>query len=283
MTAIAAAARLGVSGFTETVTVERRSDLSEAQLTGVIRAIYRQVLGNDHLFGTDVAELTSLESLLRQSNLTVREFVRLLAKSEAYKKRFLYPNSQTRAIELNFKHLLGRAPADGKDIAIHLDIYQRQGHDGEIDSYIDSSEYMQVFGDNIVPYPVGLQTRKGQAMQEFPNLFNLYQGYANNDRSQGNRPRIYTALATGYAPAIKQPESVLQGAPAGRHLGRPTGETSDMFYLEITGLLNPVRSLATSSTYRRSNQQLFVSGDNLSTTMQRILRSGGRIISVRRA
>lgn len=282
MTAIAAAARLNVSGWTETSTLERRPDQSEAELSGIIRAVYRQLFGNDHLFGADVEDLASAESLLRRNNLTVKEFVRLVAKSGAYKRRFLYPNSQTRAIELNFKHLLGRAPATAKDIADHLDLYQNKGHEGEVDSYLDSAEYAEAFGDNIVPYPRGFQTRKGQVMSEFPNSFNLYQGYASNDRAQGRQPRIYPTLATGLIPAIRS-EAYMQGAPSGRHLGPPTGRSSEMFCVEVTGLLNPPANLATSETYRRANQRFFVAGNNLSATLQRILRSGGRVVSVRRA
>lgn len=282
MTAIAAAERLGVSALTSAQPVELRPNASGGQLNTVIRAVYRQVLGNDHLFGQDSAELESAESLLRRGSLTVREFVRVVAKSEAYKKRFFYPNSQTRAIELNFKHLLGRAPAESGDIAKHLDLYQAQGHSGEIDSYVDSVEYQQAFGENTVPYARGFATRKGQSMREFPNSFGLFSGYASSDRSQGIRPRIYTALASGYAPAI-QSGSAMVGAPAPRHLGPSTGSSDAMFCLEISNLLNPLASLKSSGRYRQANKRLFVSGDRLSETMQQVLRSGANIVSVRRA
>jgi phycocyanin-associated rod linker protein len=162
---------MGIRGITETTPLELRPNASQDQLNAILRAIYRQVLGNDHLFGADRKELASAESLLRRGSLTVREFVRLIAKSEAYKRRFLYPNSQTRAIELNFKHLLGRAPTSPKDIARHLDIYHAGGHSAEIDSYIDSPEYLEAFGDNIVPYPRGFEYRKAHTTRDFTNLF----------------------------------------------------------------------------------------------------------------
>jgi phycocyanin-associated rod linker protein len=281
MSAISVADRLGVSAYTETAPVELRSDASEAQLGLVLRALYRQVLGNDYIFGTDAAELQELESLLRNRGLSVREFVRLVAKSGAYKKRFLYPNSQTRAIELNFKHLLGRAPTDGKDIAKHLDIYQTEGHDGEVDSYIDSPEYMEAFGENIVPYPRGFVYRPSFQSKDFTNLFTLYQGYATNDRSQGIQPRLMSTLGMGLAPAVRA--SIKAGSPNPPHLGpAPAGLSGDMFSVEVSRLKNPPSALATSRRVRRSNQRLLVSYDQLTMTLQQVLRSGGQVISVRR-
>ncbi len=282
MTTISVADRLGVRAYTESAPLELRPDTSEAQLTTILRAVYRQVLGNDYLFGVDVEELQSLESLLRNGSLSVREFVRQVAKSEAYKKRFLYPNSQTRAIELNFKHLLGRAPTTGKDIAFHLDLYQTKGHNGEVDSYLDSPEYLGVFGENIVPYPQGFTYQPTFNTQDFTNLFSLYGGYASNDRSQGIRPRLMTALGVGYAPTIA--ESPYVGMAAGRFIGpSPVQLANEMFCVEISQRKNPLSALATSSKVRRSTKRLMVSRDQLSETLQQVLRSGAKVLSVRRA
>jgi phycocyanin-associated rod linker protein len=56
-----------------------------------------------------------------------------------------------------------------------------------------------------------------------------------------------------------------------------------MFCIEVTRLLNPPSALATSSRVRKSNQQIFVSADQLSATMQRLLKAGAKIVSVRSA
>ncbi|MDX2271749.1 MAG: phycobilisome rod-core linker polypeptide [Cyanobacteriota bacterium] len=282
MTVITAAEKLGVEAVAGASPLELRSNASKAQLDTILRGIYRQVLGNDHLFGADIAELASAESLLRQGSLTVREFVRLVAKSEAYKKRFFYPNSQTRAIELNYKHLLGRAPTDGKDIARHLDIYQAGGHSAEIDSYIDSPEYSDAFGENIVPYARGFEYRRAHTTRDFTNLFSLYRGYANNDRSQGKRPRLTAIMGTGVVPGV-QVMSAVRGDGKNKHLGPSTGASDAMFCIQVSKLLNPLSDLATSSRYRRSTQRVFASADQLSATMQRLVKSGAKIVSVTRA
>ena len=51
--------------------VELRSNSTEEDLQVVIRAAYRQVLGNVHLMESQ--RLTSAESLLRNGDITVRE------------------------------------------------------------------------------------------------------------------------------------------------------------------------------------------------------------------
>ncbi len=85
-------------------------------------------------------DLASAESLLRNAYITVRGFVRAIAKSDQYKSLFFHSSSQYRFIELNFKHLLGRAPQDQSEISEHVAIYNGQGYDDEIDSYIDIEE-----------------------------------------------------------------------------------------------------------------------------------------------
>jgi hypothetical protein len=155
----------------------------------------------------------------------------------------------------------------------------------EIDSYIDSPEYLEAFGDNIVPHPRGFEYRKAHTTRDFTNLFALYGGYANNDRSQGRRPRLMIPLATGFTPAIRRigVRGLLPPSPISKHLGPPTGQSDRMFCIEVTRLLNPPSALATSSRVRKSNQQIFVSADQLSATMQRLLKAGAKIVSVRSA
>ena len=205
MAITAAASRLGTEPFSDAPRLELRPNASKDEVEVVIRAVYRQVLGNDYLMASE--RQVSAESLLRDGNLTVREFVRSVAKSELYKTKFFYPNFQTRLIELNYKHLLGRAPYDESEVAYHLDLYQSQGYDAEIDSYIDSPEYQNNFGDHIVPYYRGFETQPGQKTVGFTRLFRLYRGYANSDRAQveGAKSRLAQDLASNKASSIVGP------------------------------------------------------------------------------
>ncbi len=180
MAITSAASRLGVSAFSDMQPLELRSNWSKEEARLVIKAVYRQVIGNDYIMTSE--RLKGEESLLCNGSITVRDFVRAVAKSELYKSKFLYDNFQTRVIELNLKHLLGRAAYDESEVIYHLDLYQNKGFDADIDSYLDSAEYENNFGDNIVPYYRGFSTQTDQKTVGFTRMFQLYRGYANSDR-----------------------------------------------------------------------------------------------------
>ncbi|NEP18873.1 MAG: photosystem I reaction center subunit XII [Leptolyngbya sp. SIO4C1] len=287
MAITAEAARLGTVPFTEQRPLELRPKASPSDAQTVIQAVYRQVLGNDYLMQTE--RLVELESLLTNGALTVRDFVRAVAKSDLYKEKFLYPNFQTRVIELNFKHLLGRAPYDEAEVIEHLDRYQNEGFDADIDAYLDTAEYETHFGDYIVPYYRGFNTQPGQKTVGFTRMFSLYRGYANSDRAQiaGSESRLATELAAGSASAVVPPSgadsngwayrAAKKGSVNNRVFGRPSPTTArgDLYRIEIAG-----RRLPGYPSIRRSNRVLVVRYEALSQTLQRISKEGGRVANI---
>jgi phycocyanin-associated rod linker protein len=275
-----AASRLGTTAFDQTRPVELRPNWTAEDAKIVIGAVYRQVLGNDYLMQSE--RLTSLESLLTNGQISVRDFVRGVAKSELYKTKFLYPHFQTRVIELNFKHLLGRAPYDESEVIEHLDRYQNQGFEADID------EYDANFGDAIVPYYRDfVTTGVGQRTVGFTRMFRLYRGYANSDRSQlaGTSSRLATDLATNSASAIIAPSGGTQGwayqpSPQGttptRTFGRSSvGSTPRLYRIEVTNI-----SLPRYPKVRRSNKEFIVPYEQLSNTLQQINKLGGKVASI---
>ncbi|MGD1859529.1 MAG: phycobilisome rod-core linker polypeptide [Leptolyngbyaceae cyanobacterium] len=281
------APRLGVTAFDEQSPVELFPRASADDTKFVISAVYRQVLGNDYLMQSE--RLIELESLLTTGALTVRDFVRAVAKSELYKSKFLYPNFQTRVIELNFKHLLGRAPYDEAEVVEHLDRYQNRGFAADIDSYIDSEEYGKSFGDNIVPYYRGFNTQTGQKIAGFTRMFSLYRGYANSDRAQiaGRQSRLASELAMGSTSAVVPPSGIdsqgwayqapKKGAVPNRAFGRAssTAERGSLYRIAVAGRRSPGYP-----RIRRSNCVLIVPYEDLSSTLQRINKTGGRVASI---
>jgi len=257
MAITAAASRLGTEAFSDAPRIELRPNATKEEIETVIRAVYRQVLGNDYLMKSE--RLVSGESLLRDRNISVREFVRYVAKSELYKSKFFYNNFQTRFIELNYKHLLGRAPYDESEVVYHLDLYHEKGYDAEIDSYIDSVEYQTNFGDSIVPYYRGFATQPGQKTVGFNRMFQLYRGYANSDRAQaaGNASR----LARDVAPQ--------------KALGNAVGQGDRVYRIEVTSLRGQGYP-----KLRRSSNVFIVPYERLSEKMQQIHRQGGKIVSI---
>jgi phycocyanin-associated rod linker protein len=268
MTSSMAARQLGVEPFVGAAPVERRTNCTEADTQTVINAAYRQVFGNQHVMQAE--RLTSAESLLRQGNVSVRDFIRSLAQSELYRRKFFYSTPQVRFIELNYKHLLGRAPADEAEIAQHVDLYTQRGYEAEIDSYLDSDEYQANFGEAIVPYYRSFETQPGQKTVSFNRMFQLYRGYASSDRTQGSPKAVLTQeLAHNTA-------SPLRTSMNGRGLASTNrGDRDQLYRLRVTQA-----DRGRTPQVRRSVSEYLVTYEQLSSTLQRLNQRGSRVISV---
>jgi phycocyanin-associated rod linker protein len=270
MTSSMAARQLGFEPFAGNSPVELRTNWSEDDVRAVIWAAYRQVFGNDHIMENE--RITSAESLLRKGDMTVRDFVRALAQSELYKQKFFYSTPQVRFIELNFKHLLGRAPANEAEITEHVNRFIDGGYAADIDSYLDSLEYQESFGESIVPYYRGFATQRGQTTAGFSRMFQLYQGYANSDRAQGHNKGAALTEELGHNSATPVRTPSLGRGLAGN--GRDRG-------LYRVRLVQANRSNRTQ--IRRSSSEVLVSYEQLNSTLQRLNQRGSRVVSIDRA
>lgn len=269
MTSSMAARQLGIEPCISAAPAELRFNSTEGDKQAVILAAYRQVFGNDHVMQSE--QLTSAESLLRQGNISVRDFVRTLAMSELYRQKFFYSNAQVRFIELNFKHLLGRAPYDQSEIAEHVDRYVEQGYEAEINSYLDSEEYQNSFGDSTVPYHRGFATQVGQKTIGFNRLFSLYRGAANSDRAQGKSKtgRLTTEVAMNLATPVR-------AATLSSELAGTTGGSRNQLY-RVRVMQGASRS---TTQIRRSISEYLVAYEQLSVTLQRLNQRGSRVVDV---
>lgn len=236
---------------------ELRSNATEDDLQAVIRAAYKQVFGNRHLMEGD--RLISAESMLRNGDINVRQFVNAIAKSDLYRASFFESASQYRFIELNFKHLLGRAPQDQAEISEHVRIYNEGGYEAEIDSYIDSDEYRANFGDNTVPYLRSTQTQTGISNVAFNRTFAIARGAASSDRS--NRAKLIADLGGNLPTKIT--------APVG---GGSSSSTNKRFRITATK--------SGGASVKRGTITYEVGYKQLSQQIQNIQRTGGKIISL---
>lgn len=193
---IGKASELGVGLYEDSEPVELFVHSSDAEIEVVIRAVYRQVLGNAHVMESE--RLTISESQLKNGAITVREFVRQVAQSELYRSLFFLSCPTLRAIELNFKHLLGRAPESHEEIVQHTQILDKYGWEADIDSYIDSEEYLENFGEEIVPYYLGYKTQIGKNVAGFTHIFQILRGSCSSDHSTfvGTRSLLQKSLIT---------------------------------------------------------------------------------------
>lgn len=268
MAGLLEAGRLGIKPFEESDPVELRQNWSQDDVQAVIAAAYRQVLGNDHLMQSE--RLVGPESLLCQGQISVRNFVRSIALSELYRQKFLYPNFHVRFIELNYKHLLGRSPYDQSEISYHLDLYNTQGYEAEINSYVNSMEYDLGFGDHIVPYHRDFQLdHPGQRAIGFSRLMHLYSGYASSDRSQAKtQPKLTWEVARNLATPINAPTAnTLSGGTGGRR-----GDVYQIRYLQAAS--------PNSTVVRQSTAVVMVAYEQLTSKLQQLSRAGKKVISV---
>ena len=242
----------------ETESVELRNHATEEDLQGVIRAAYRQVLGNTHVMESQ--QLTSAESLLRNGDITVRGFVRAIAQSELYRSLFFDNSSPYRFIELNFNHLLCRAPQDQAEISEHVQTYNAHGYDAEIDSYIDSEEYTESFGENVVPSPTGNRTQMGSTNVNFNRTFALMRGYAANDA--GKSAKLIRDIGGNLSTKIVTP------AAGGAYNNR-----AKRFRIAVLGAKSGPRVTKSMATIEIGYAQL-------SQNIQNIQKRGGKILSV---
>ena len=257
---LAMSATLGLDAF-ETEPLELRSNYTEDDLQVIIRAVYKQVLGNEHVMESQ--RLTSAESLLRNGDITVKEFVRAVAQSSLYRDLFFHDSSQYRFIELNFKHLLGRAPQDQAEISAHVQIYNEGGYEAEIDSYLASDEYIQNFGDHIVPYPRSIRSQQGIKNEGFNRMFTILRGSATSDRS--NSAKLITSVAANLATPIK---------PLTKGNGASYDNTSKRFIIEYSSCIGDAR------LNRASKRQRTIGYAQMNDTVRSIHRLGGKIVKI---
>ncbi|MGF1602159.1 MAG: phycobilisome rod-core linker polypeptide [Thermosynechococcaceae cyanobacterium] len=278
------AAALGVSLFDETPPVEWVHGSSPEEAEVIIQAVYRQVLGNAYVMESE--RLSIPESQFKRGQLSVREFVRAVAQSELYQSRFFTSCARYRSIELNFRHLLGRPPYDLEEMRTHSTILDTQGFAADIDSYLDSDEYQNTFGESFVPYIRGYKTEACQSMVQFTHTFELVRGASSSSLKgalAGKSPKLNSLTINSTPTAVRSPSGpgALFQNPAGSartRLGVGADSEGKVYRIEVTGYR--AKTANKISKFRRSNRVILVPFNQLSATYQTIHRQGGVIASV---
>ncbi len=303
---------LGIERFAADRNKENWSKASPQDREATIRSVYQQVLGQQYVMENE--RLAGAESLFRGGDLSVRDFVRTLAKSGLYRSRFFENCNPYRFIELNHKHLLGRAPHNKAEMLHHFTILQDQGYDAEIDSYLDSPEYQERFGIDVVPYLHGWDYSRGHQGQQFSWLMQLACGAAASVKGDpaGTRFKLGGALHQDRAVAVPltRPRVVIgesffraatssaaelpDGSVEVRH-GRPDAGPAQAHRLE--GLLVSagsrstaagsgrivtlaVTGLAHNAVVRSGSVVLRVPYTRMNEALQRVQRLGGQVVKV---
>lgn len=122
--------------------------LSNSDIGNLIEACYRQIYF--HAFESDREPF--LESQLRSGQITVREFVRGLLLSNTFNRSFYDLNSNYRFVEQCVQRVLGRDIYNQREKIAWSIVVATKGRAGFVDDLLNSEEYLENFGDTIVPY-----------------------------------------------------------------------------------------------------------------------------------
>lgn len=189
---------------------------SPTEIQDLIWAAYRQVFSEHETLKAN--RQSQLESQLKNRSITVRDFIRGLAKTERFYETVVSVNNNYRLVDICLKRFLGRSSYN-KDEQIAWSIkIGTLGFHGFVDALIDSEEYTDAFGDTIVPYqrkrmegrPFNLVTpRYGEDYRETAGTvktdwrFTLDQYYSRKSKdrrlAEGD-PRKYSDMAAAVTP-----------------------------------------------------------------------------------
>lgn len=124
--------------------------LSNSEIQDLIWAAYRQIFNEQQILASTREK--GLESQLRAGQITVREFIRGLLLSDTFRRRNYEPNSNYRFAEMCVQRVLGRNVYSDREKLAWSIVLATKGLGGFIDELLESEEYLNNFGDDIVPY-----------------------------------------------------------------------------------------------------------------------------------
>jgi len=150
-----------------------KTGLSSSEKIAIIKAAYRQVFERD-ITRAYSQSISYLESQVKNGDISMKEFIRRLGKSSLYQKQFFEPFINSRALELAFRHFLGRGPSSREEVQTYFSIVSSGGLAALIDALVDSQEYSDYFGEETVPYlrGLGVEAQECRNWGQQQDLFN---------------------------------------------------------------------------------------------------------------
>ncbi len=233
------ALRVGSDEDPKAVSMDKAMDREDQNF--VIEAAYRQIFF--HAFKVDRDR--TLESQLRDGQITVRDFIRSLCLSDTFNRSFYTLNSNYRVARHLVEKLLGRQVFGKAEEIAWSAVIMTRGIQGAVDDILNSQEYLDNFGYDTVPYHRN-RVVGSRDLGETP--FNIttprYEAY---HRGVLGFPQIiYTGTARSLPERARQrrggyPEDYLawvRALPATRTRGSSGGNTSIDYLAKV-----PYRSL----------------------------------------
>lgn len=123
---------------------------SPSEMDEVITAAYRQIFHEQQMLET--YRLPILESQLRARQITIRDFIHGLLVSDSFRRLNYDANNNYRFVELCIQRTLGRHVYGDREKLAWSIVIATKGLHGFITDLLNSDEYLNAFGENIVPY-----------------------------------------------------------------------------------------------------------------------------------
>ena len=124
--------------------------LTSKEIDELIWAAYYQIFHEQQMLASN--RQTYLESQLRSGQITVRDFIRGLATSDPFRRLNYDSNNNYRFVEICMQRILGRNVYDEREKLAWSIVLATNGLQGFINALLDSEEYLNNFGEQIVPY-----------------------------------------------------------------------------------------------------------------------------------
>lgn len=192
--------------------------LSSGDMDDLIEAAYRQIFF--HAFKWD--RESSLESQVRNGQISVRDFIRGLLLSQTFKNSFYDKNSNYRFVEHCVQRVLGRDVYSQREKIAWSIVVATKGIKGFVDELLNSDEYLDNFGYDTVPFqrrrvlagrekgdtPFNIKSPRYdgyyRAVVGFPQIVwqNEVRSYVSQDRkAQAGDPSLYLDMARSLSSA----------------------------------------------------------------------------------
>jgi phycobilisome core-membrane linker protein len=159
---------------------------TEASTQAVIRGVYVQILGTTGYAGE---QKTVEEIKLENGDISLREFIRQVARSKAFRRRYWSGLYICKAIEVMHRRILGRPTFGRWEIDSYFDTAARSGFYGVVDAMINSPEYNETFGEDTVPYERFI-TANDRNARKVPALCRPFNAQASADLTPSKRPDV---------------------------------------------------------------------------------------------
>nr|QCI04595.1 gbilisome rod-core linker polypeptide [Apoglossum ruscifolium] len=174
----------------------------------IIWAAYRQIF-SEHQILFDARQIF-LESQLRFNQIRIKDFIKGLLLSNTFRSLNYDVNNNYRFVEMCIQRVLGRDVYNEREKLAFAVIIGEKGIESFIDTILNSDEYIENFGDNIVPYQrrrIIAQRNKG----EIP--FNLKTPRLNQSflNKQGLPQLLWSGAVRKFRPQEQKPKA---GDPA---------------------------------------------------------------------